>query len=197
MTNGVKQGCVLAPTFFGLMFSAMMMDAYRANAPESASPTGRKAISSTIGRCASSRVYPQLPSQTSVSRRLRPQHHLKRRHTKEHDPLRRRVQQIRPSHQHGKDGSYAPTATQRCLRCTQTDVNGDQLQAVDKFTYLVTTLPHKTKIDDDMVHRIFKVSQAFGRQRYTVLDRHGLRISTSLKMYNAVILSKLLYEAPT
>ncbi|BHF69740.1 hypothetical protein SprV_0301278600 [Sparganum proliferum] len=29
VTNGVKQGCVLAPTLFSLMFSAMLMDAYR------------------------------------------------------------------------------------------------------------------------------------------------------------------------
>ncbi|VDM02492.1 unnamed protein product [Schistocephalus solidus] len=27
-SNGVKQGCLLAPTLFSLMFSAMLMDAY-------------------------------------------------------------------------------------------------------------------------------------------------------------------------
>ncbi|VDM06376.1 unnamed protein product [Schistocephalus solidus] len=33
VTNGVKQGCVLAPTLFCLMFSAMLMDAYRDEQP--------------------------------------------------------------------------------------------------------------------------------------------------------------------
>ncbi|VDM00260.1 unnamed protein product [Schistocephalus solidus] len=33
VTNGVKQGCVLAPTLFSLMFSAMLMDAYRNEQP--------------------------------------------------------------------------------------------------------------------------------------------------------------------
>nr|VZI24628.1 unnamed protein product [Spirometra erinaceieuropaei] len=33
VTNGVKQGCVLAPTLFILMFSAMLMDAYRDERP--------------------------------------------------------------------------------------------------------------------------------------------------------------------
>ncbi|BHF76846.1 hypothetical protein SprV_0501994500 [Sparganum proliferum] len=33
VTNGVKQGCVLAPTLFCLMFSAMLMDAYRDERP--------------------------------------------------------------------------------------------------------------------------------------------------------------------
>ncbi|VDL86545.1 unnamed protein product [Schistocephalus solidus] len=29
VTNGVKKGCVLAPTLFSLMFSAMLMGVYR------------------------------------------------------------------------------------------------------------------------------------------------------------------------
>ncbi|VDL90571.1 unnamed protein product [Schistocephalus solidus] len=33
VTNGVKQGCVLAPTLFSLMFSAMLLDAYRDEQP--------------------------------------------------------------------------------------------------------------------------------------------------------------------
>ncbi|VDL85923.1 unnamed protein product [Schistocephalus solidus] len=33
VTNGVKQGCVLNPTLFSLMFSAMLMDAYRDEQP--------------------------------------------------------------------------------------------------------------------------------------------------------------------
>ncbi|BHF82132.1 hypothetical protein SprV_0802526900 [Sparganum proliferum] len=42
VTNGVKQGCVLAPTLFSLMFSAMLMDAYHDERPPgSASPTRR------------------------------------------------------------------------------------------------------------------------------------------------------------
>ncbi|VDL96991.1 unnamed protein product [Schistocephalus solidus] len=33
VTNGVKQGCVHAPALFNLMFSAMLMDAYRDELP--------------------------------------------------------------------------------------------------------------------------------------------------------------------
>ena len=31
VTNGVKQGCVMAPTLFSMMFSAMLMDAFQDN----------------------------------------------------------------------------------------------------------------------------------------------------------------------
>nr|VZI00241.1 unnamed protein product [Spirometra erinaceieuropaei] len=34
VTNRVKQECVLAPTLFTLMFSAMLMNAYRDECPE-------------------------------------------------------------------------------------------------------------------------------------------------------------------
>ncbi|BHF80908.1 hypothetical protein SprV_0702403600 [Sparganum proliferum] len=33
VTNGVKQGCALAPTLFSIMFSAMLTDAYRDKRP--------------------------------------------------------------------------------------------------------------------------------------------------------------------
>ncbi|BHF70159.1 hypothetical protein SprV_0301320900 [Sparganum proliferum] len=33
VTNGVKQGCVFAPTLFTLMFSAMLINAYRDERP--------------------------------------------------------------------------------------------------------------------------------------------------------------------
>ena len=29
VTNGVKQGCVMAPTLFSMMFSAMLTDAFK------------------------------------------------------------------------------------------------------------------------------------------------------------------------
>ena len=34
VTNGVKQGCVLAPTLFCLLFSAMLMDAFKDTSPQ-------------------------------------------------------------------------------------------------------------------------------------------------------------------
>ncbi|BHF77930.1 hypothetical protein SprV_0602104000 [Sparganum proliferum] len=79
----------------------------------------------------------------------------------------------------------------------QISMNGTQLQVVENFPYLGSTLSRNTKIDDEVANRISKVSQAFGRLQSTVWNRHGLQLSSKLKMYKAVILPTLLYGAET
>nr|VZI40685.1 unnamed protein product [Spirometra erinaceieuropaei] len=79
----------------------------------------------------------------------------------------------------------------------QISVNRTQLQVVENFPYLGSTLSRNTKIDDEVANRISKASQAFGRLQSTVWNRHGLQLSTKPKMYKAVILPTLLYGAET
>nr|VZI08549.1 unnamed protein product [Spirometra erinaceieuropaei] len=79
----------------------------------------------------------------------------------------------------------------------QLSVNGTHLQVGDNFTYLGSTLSRSTKIDDEVAHRISKVSQAFGCLQNTVWNRHGLQHSTKQKMYKAAILPTLLYRKET
>nr|VZI16646.1 unnamed protein product [Spirometra erinaceieuropaei] len=79
----------------------------------------------------------------------------------------------------------------------QIRVNGTQLQVVENFPYLGSTLSRNTKIDNEVANRISKASQAFVRLQSTVWNRHGLQLSTKLKMYKAVILPTLLYGAET
>nr|VZI32078.1 unnamed protein product [Spirometra erinaceieuropaei] len=79
----------------------------------------------------------------------------------------------------------------------QISVNGTHLQVVENFPYLGSTLSRNTKIDDEVANRISKASQAFGRLQSTVWNRHGLQLSTKLKMYKTVILPTLLYGAET
>ncbi|BHF70835.1 hypothetical protein SprV_0401388800 [Sparganum proliferum] len=77
----------------------------------------------------------------------------------------------------------------------QTSVNGNQLQVVENFPYLGSTLSRNTKIDDEVANRISKASRAFGLLQSTVRNRHGFQLNTKLKMYKAVILATLLYGA--
>nr|VZH90165.1 unnamed protein product [Spirometra erinaceieuropaei] len=93
-------------------------------------------------------------------------------------------------HQLPPNSATAPNAP-------QINVNGTQLQVVENFPYLGSTLSRNTKIDDEVANRISKASQAFGRLQSTVWNRHGLQLSTKLKMYKAVILPTQLYGAET
>nr|VZI38382.1 unnamed protein product [Spirometra erinaceieuropaei] len=79
----------------------------------------------------------------------------------------------------------------------QINVNGVQLQVVDNFTYLGSTLFRTTKIDDEVACRTSKTSQAFVRLQRKIWNRHGLHLNTNLKMYKTVILPMLLYERST
>nr|VZI49426.1 unnamed protein product [Spirometra erinaceieuropaei] len=79
----------------------------------------------------------------------------------------------------------------------QISVGGTQLQVMENFPYLGSTLSRNTNIDDEVINRISKTSQTFGRLQSTVWNRHGLQLSTKLKMYKAVILPTLLYGAET
>nr|VZH96724.1 unnamed protein product [Spirometra erinaceieuropaei] len=91
----------------------------------------------------------------------------------------------------------SPPNTATPPNASQISVNGTQLHVVENFPYLGSTLSINTKIDDEVVRRILKASQAFGRRQSTVWNRHGLQLNTKLKMYKAVILLMLLYGAET
>nr|VZI27467.1 unnamed protein product [Spirometra erinaceieuropaei] len=93
-------------------------------------------------------------------------------------------------HQPPPNSATAPNAP-------QINVNRTQLQVVENFPYLGSTLSRNTKIDDEVANRISKASQAFGRLQSTVWNRHGLQLSTKLKMYKAVILPTLQYGVET
>jgi len=62
-------------------------------------------------------------------------------------------------------------------------VKGQELQAVDSFTYLGSTLSRAVNIDAEVINRIAKASSAFGRLRENVWERRGLSLSTKLKVY--------------
>ncbi|VDN38607.1 unnamed protein product [Dibothriocephalus latus] len=54
------------------------------------------------------------------------------------------------------------------------NVNGAELKTVDDFAYLGSTLSRNTRIDDNIAHRISKVSQGFDRLQAIVWNCHGL-----------------------
>nr|VZI10071.1 unnamed protein product [Spirometra erinaceieuropaei] len=201
VTNGVKQGCVLAPTLFSLMFSVMLMDAYRDERP------GIRTAYRTDGHLLNQRRMHFLSrvSTTTVHELLFADDFAL--NTTSEEEMQRSMdlfsvacetfglvintQKTVVMRQPPPNSATAPNAP------TQVSMNGTQLQVVENFQYLGSTLSRNTKIYDEVASRISKASQAFGRLQSTVWNRHGVHLSTKLKMHMAVILPTILYGAET
>nr|VZH90198.1 unnamed protein product [Spirometra erinaceieuropaei] len=201
VTNGVKQGCVLVPTLFSLMSSAMLMDACRDERP------GIRIAYGMDGHLLNQRqMHFQSRVSTTTVQELLFADDCALNTTSEEEMQRSmdlfsaacenfglviNTQQTVVMHQPPPNSVTAPNAP------PQISVNETQLQVVENFPYLGSTLSRNTKIDDEVANRISKASQAIGRLQSTVWNRHGLQLSMKLKMYKAVILPTLLYGAET
>nr|VZI47330.1 unnamed protein product [Spirometra erinaceieuropaei] len=198
VTNGVKQGCVLAPTLFSLMFSAMLMDAYRDERP------GIRIAYRTDGHLLNPRrMHFQSRVSTTTVHELLFADDCALNTTSEEEMQRSMdlffaacenfglvINTQKTVVMHKPPSNTAPPHN-----APQISVNGTQLQVVENFLYLGSTLSRSTKIDDEVACHISKTSQAFGRLRSTVWNRHALQLSTKLRMYKAVILPTMLYGA--
>ena len=198
VTNGVKQGCVLAPTLFSMMFSAMLMDAFQD------SDTGfpiRYRFDGNIFNLR--RLQAKTKVQTDVLDELLYADDMDKNASTE-AKMQRAIDQVSQScdnydltistkktevvHQPAPGKPYnEPTIT----------VNGQKLEVVDKFTYLGSTLSRAVHIDDEITARITMASVAFGRLRANVWERNGIKLDTKLKVYKAVVLPTLLYACET
>ncbi|BHF77163.1 hypothetical protein SprV_0502026600 [Sparganum proliferum] len=198
VTNGVKQGCVLAPTLFSLMFSAMLMDAYRDEHP------GIRIAYRTDGHLLNQRrMHFQSRVFTTTVHELHFADDCALNTTSEEERQRcinlfsaacenfglvTNTQKTVVMHQ-------PPPNSATAANVPQISVNGTQLQVVENFQYLNSTLSRNTKFDDEVANSISKVSQVFGHLQSTVWNPHSLQLNTKLKMYKAVILPTLLYGA--
>ncbi|KAJ1161828.1 hypothetical protein NDU88_002309 [Pleurodeles waltl] len=89
------------------------------------------------------------------------------------------------------------TAPQKTYAEPTITSEGEMLKAVDKFTYLGSTLSRSVNIDNEVDTRITKATSAFGRLRESVWKRREVKLSPKLKMYKVVILLTLLYACET
>lgn len=48
-------------------------------------------------------------------------------------------------------------------------------------------------LDDEIVNRIPKATNAFGKLRYRLWNERGIKLSTKVRVYKAVILTIFLY----
>ena len=74
-------------------------------------------------------------------------------------------------------------------------INETTLDDVEKFTYLGSTLSKNTTLDQEIATRLGKASTTFGRLTKRVWKNRHLSIRTKVHVYEACVLSILLYGA--
>ncbi|BHF73543.1 hypothetical protein SprV_0401662400 [Sparganum proliferum] len=192
VTNGVKQGCVLAPTLFSLMFTAMLIDAYCDERPGI-----RIAYRTDSHLFNHRRMRFQSRVSTITVHELLFAEDCTLNTTSEGD-MQRSMDHFSAACENfgliinteNTVVMHQPPPNTALNKAPQISVKETQMQVVDNFTYLGSTLSRSTRIDDEMARRISKASQAVDRLQNTVWHHHGLQLSTKLKMYKAVILRR-------
>jgi len=198
VTNGVKQGCVLAPTLFSLMFSAMLTNAFRDV------DVGVDLRYRTDGKLFNlRRLQAKTKVMTDIIRDLLFADDCALNAVSEID-MQRSVDMLSSAcanfgltistkktevlHQPAPGKPYVePNIT----------INGQRLNTVNRFTYLGSTLSQNVTIDDEVNVRIARASYTFGRLYPNVWNRRGITTQTKLKVYRAVVLPTLLYACET
>ena len=199
VTNGVKQGCVMAPKLFSMKFSAMLTYDFQD------CDAGFPIYNSFGGKLFNlRRLQAKYKGQTDVldTCKLLYADDLAD-NAKNRDKNAGGVGlhitsmwQFRSCNQHKKIRS-PQASTWKYVQRTKHHYEWTKLQVVDKFTYLGNILSRAVQTADEVTARTVKASVAFGRLRTNACERNSIRLDIKLKVFNVVVLPTILYACGT
>ena len=199
VTNGVKQGCVLAPTLFSMMFSAMLIDAYK----DTSYGVDLKYRFDGGGLFNQARLKAKTKVDCISVRDLLFADDCALNAKSEEDMqasmnlfsnacsnfgLTISTAKTEVLYQPAPGSEYTPPE----ILC-----NGKQLPTTEAFIYLGSTLSRQANIDKEIARRLAKASVSFGSLRAKVWEKSGISVTTKLNVYKAVVLPSLLYGCET
>ena len=197
ITNGLKQGCVLAAILFALFYAAMLDEAL-SDCPDGVSIRFRSGNLFKLSRLrANTRVMETLIRDLLYADDCALV-------AESEDALQRMTTRFASAAKNfGLTVSlskteilFQPPPGQPHID-PQIHINGTVLKSVRHFTYLGSILSSEATIDLDVTNRISRASAAFGRLNSRVWSQHGINLRTKIKVYNAVVLSTLLFSCET
>ena len=190
INGGVKQGCILAPTLFGIFFSMLLRKAFK--------------------DC-SEGVYLHTRSDGSMFNLARLRAKTKRREVLIKELLFADDAAITSHTQEGLQSmldSFSTACKEFALTISiaKTQVmglnvlsppelylDGQLLEAVDVFPYLGSIIAANASLNPEIKRRIAKASSTVGRLSKRVWENNKLTKATKMKVYEACVLSTLLY----
>ena len=189
--SGVKQGCVLAPTLFGIFFSLLLHHAFK---------------ESDEGVYIHTRSDGGLFNLSRLRAKTKVRHVLIREllfaddaalATHSADTLQRLVNQFSSACcEFGLTISLKKTqvlSQNPDITEPQIHIGDTVLENVDTFTYLGSAVSHKLHLETELSRRIGKASSTMARLSKRVWENRLLTTRTKMKVYNACVLSTLLY----
>ena len=198
VTNGVKKGCVLAPTLFSLLFAEML------SAALSKTSAGITIRYRTDGRFFDLR---RLKAHTKVREALVRDFLFAddcamAAHSEEDlqclaDCFSAAAKAFGLTISIKKTEVLHQPAPGTCNPEPVIKIDGTALQTVEDFTYLGSCLTSTGSLDKEICSRLSKASSAFGRLRTRVWEESGITKKTKVAVYRSVVLTSLLYGCET
>ena len=207
VTNGTKQGCVMAPVLFALFFSVMLQYAFGDAEvgiefqfrTDGGLFNHQRFKAKTKVRSSIIRDLLFADDAALVATSLEEAQELVDRFSKACRAfgltisVRKTevVHQPPPTPKQVLGVKQAPPAHQ--FPPAPITVDGQSLKYVKSFTYLGSAVNSHALLDDEIVNRIAKASNAFGKLHHRLWNERGIRLETKIKVYKAVVLSTLLF----
>lgn len=201
VNNGLKQGCVMAPTLFNLFFAAVMFEAFR-ELPENSGIGIRIGKDGNIWKARDLRTKKKA-REAFIKELCYADDCALVAHTQE--MLQLFMTQVDEAcNKFGLTISFKKTevlkqATGAVNRGEKVSIALEQgeLKVVDRFTYLGSTVKEDASLDTEISMRLKKAGSAFGRLWKRVWKQGDITRTTKIAVYKACILSILLYACQT